>query len=688
MLPAHRSGIAGVRTIVLWSLMVCSGWCAALAAAAEPAPSAVTLSPKVLELIQESTFEVVVRKPTEDSLSYEKPLPFDLLPYAVRTDKYYSVGTAFAIGPKVLASAAHVFGLTSASQHTDLAVRDKDGRVYEIDRVLKYSNRQDFIVFSIRDKTVSRVFEPNTRAPLNARVFAVGNAYGQGIVIRDGLYTSNTPEERDGAWKWMRFSAAASPGNSGGPLLDADGRLIGIVMRKSENENLNFALPIGELLDAKDRLAVLDMKMGYRVDNMPMTRYEVVRHEVALPKPVAELRRELVRVLDERGASLMEAMFHEHRDEIFPNGKGSLQLLHSNFSSTFPGIIARARDGHWKSFSPESTHSADLGANGQLVLGDMGSATYFRLLKPDDLPLRTLIDDSRKFMDLVLKGINYRRTIGSDEIKITSLGKARQAYVHTDGYKRPWLVRAWQIEYSDQTVVAMFLPAPGRAYGAIRVVPSGEYENHLRDMKKLADFTYVSYYGTFEQWQEYLAMKDLLPPAFAGIQMSFDYGKEFRYRSNRLELAYPDSLMKITRNSDLLIGFSYFLDGGKVVWDVTKVMVGEDKNTRVMFAAARVARPDPSLTDDFQSTWSNLVGGRHPFNRTVYIDDNASVISTVGNRESDRDRLDRRPVLYAVSHSVDGSMDQQTAESRLDRFLGRLAIREGGAAAGVTVSVK
>lgn len=688
MLTAFRSGAAGLRAVILWLIAALSGWCVAPAVGAEPESSAITLSPKVLDLIQESTFEVVVRKPTQDSLTYEKPLPLDLLPYTVRNDKYYSVGTAFAIAPNVFASAAHVFELTSASQHTDVAVRDKDGQVYAIDQVLKYSQRQDFIIFSIKNKTVSRVFEPNTRAPLNARVFAVGNAYGQGIVIRDGLYTSNTPEERDGAWKWMRFSAAASPGNSGGPLLDADGRLIGIVMRKSENENLNFALPIGEMLDAKDRLAVLDMKMGYRIDNMPMTRFDVVRHEVALPKPVAELRRELVRVLDERGAKLMDAMFRENRDEIFPNGKGSLQLLHSNFSSTFPGMIARGSDGLWKSYTPETTRSADLGANGQLVFGDMGSATYFRLLKPDDVQLQTLIRDSRKFMDLVLTGINYRRTIGSDEIKITSLGKARQEYVYTDSYRRPWLVRVWQVEFSDQTIVAMFLPAPGRLYGAIRAVPSGEHENHLRDLKKLADFTYTSYYGTFEQWQEYLAMKDLLPAAFADIQMSFDYGKEFRYRSKRLELAYPDSLMKITRNSDLLVGFSYFPENGKVVWDVTKVMVGEDKNTGFMFSAVRVVRPDASLTDDFKSNWSNLANGKYPFNRTAFVDDKTTVISTVGSREADRDRLERQPVLYAVSHGVDGSMDQQTAESRLDSFLRGLSIREGGASARVASSAK
>lgn len=683
-----RTAATGLRGSFLSLFALLVGWYVLPVAAEQPATSAVTLSQPVLDLIQEATFEVVVRKPTQDSLTYDKPLPLDLLPYTVRTDKYYSVGTAFAIAPNVFASAAHVFDLASDSQHTDVAVRDKDGQVYVIDKVLKYSYRSDFIVFSIKNKTVSRVFEPNTRAPLNARVFAVGNAYGQGIVVRDGLYTSNTPEERDGAWKWMRFSAAASPGNSGGPLLDADGRLIGIVMRKSENENLNFALPIGEMLDAKDRLAVLDMKMGYRIDNMPMTKYEIVRHEIALPKSVADLRRELVRVLDERGAKLMDATFHENRDDIFPHGKGSVRLLHSNFSSTFPGIIGRGSDGIWNSYTPEKTHNADLGSNGQFVFGEMWNATYFRLLKPDDMPLQTLIRDSRKFMDLVLKGINYRRTIGSAEIKITSLGKARQAYVHTDIYQRHWLVRSWQVEFSNQTIVAMFLPAPGRLHGAIRAVPTGEYENHLRDMKKLADFTYISYYGTFEQWQEYLAMKDLLPAAIADIQMSFDYGREFRYRSKRLEVAYPASLMKITRNSDLQLGFSYFNDNGKVVWDVTKVVVGEDKNTGFMFSAVRVARPDANLNDDFKSNWSNLASSKHPFNRTAFVNNKNTVISTVGSRETDRGKLASQPMLYAVSHSVDGGMDQQIAESRLDGFIRGLAIREGGASGKVATSVR
>jgi serine protease Do len=44
------------------------------------------LEKKDLVLIDKTVFEVVVVKQTKDSLTYERPLPLDLLPYLERTD--------------------------------------------------------------------------------------------------------------------------------------------------------------------------------------------------------------------------------------------------------------------------------------------------------------------------------------------------------------------------------------------------------------------------------------------------------------------------------------------------------------------------------------------------------------------------------------------------------------------------
>ena len=99
-------------------------------------------------------------------------------------------------------------------------------------------------------------------------MFAVGNALGEGIVIRDGLLTSLTPEAQDGRWKWLRFSAAASPGNSGGPLLDAQGRVIGLVAAKSPNENLNYALPIERLLNAPEKQRTFEVRESFGIPKL------------------------------------------------------------------------------------------------------------------------------------------------------------------------------------------------------------------------------------------------------------------------------------------------------------------------------------------------------------------------------------------------------------------------------------
>ena len=174
--------------------------------------------------VRAATFEVVMRKPEKDSLTYERPLPLDLLPFNERNDKYISIGSAFAIGPNRFVTASHVLTPGFRTQFGTPQLRGPDGVVHPIDQIYKYSQPKDFVLFSCADCKPVPELKINRQPKVDSEVFAVGNALGEGIVIRDGLLTSMTPEARDGKWKWLRFSAAASPGNSGGPLLDSQGR--------------------------------------------------------------------------------------------------------------------------------------------------------------------------------------------------------------------------------------------------------------------------------------------------------------------------------------------------------------------------------------------------------------------------------------------------------------------------------
>src|SRR6202012_5159548 len=109
------------------------------------------LTPELQKTLRAATFEVVMKKPEKDHpVTYEKPLPLDLMPYIERNDAYRSMGTAFALGSNTYVTAAHVIEAGIGSQYGPPALRRSDGRVFEIDKILRFSAYEDFVVFSVR----------------------------------------------------------------------------------------------------------------------------------------------------------------------------------------------------------------------------------------------------------------------------------------------------------------------------------------------------------------------------------------------------------------------------------------------------------------------------------------------------------------------------------------------------------
>src|SRR5690349_12789713 len=236
---------------------------------------AASIDPALQKTVRAATYEVVLPRPATDRLTYERALPPELLPFSERTDKFHSLGTAFSIAPGVYVSAAHVMTAGIGSEFGAPALRLGDGSIHTVDKVLKFSQHEDFIVFTVSPGVNGGVLTTSRTPAIDESVYSVGNAQGEGVVIRDGLLTSMTPEDQDGRWKWLRFSAAASPGNSGGPLLDAQGRVVGLVTAKSPNENLNYALPIERVLNAPEKIAIYDLRQSF---GLPMLTDQAVSH--------------------------------------------------------------------------------------------------------------------------------------------------------------------------------------------------------------------------------------------------------------------------------------------------------------------------------------------------------------------------------------------------------------------------
>ncbi|MFZ0932190.1 MAG: trypsin-like peptidase domain-containing protein, partial [Syntrophobacteraceae bacterium] len=506
--------------------------------------------------INNCVYEVIVPKPLNDPITYEKPLPMDLLPFQVRNDKYYSIGTAFASSSTEFTTAAHVMNLMSRSLFKEPLIRDVKGNVFNIDKIVKFSNRRDFVVFTVKGRQSPEYLETNQTPKINERVFAVGNALGQGVAIRDGLYTSNTPEEIDGKWNWLRFSAAASPGNSGGPLLDKNGKVVGLVLLKSPNENLNYALPISEVNRDYENNAEIFYKGIFGLEIFDFVKSGVLDTKIELPLPYNDLRQACTTAAYDYRSKMIKDLMAENKANIFPNGSGSDKILYTSSANSFPQLISRRENGNWEVNHPKDIKNVDLDNNGKIGYGLIKGTIYARLDRPDNIFLKDICSDSKIFMDLMLKALNSTRTVGPEKIRITSFGKADSEHVHTDTYGRKWLVKTWPLEYIDRQMAVFILPLPDGCAVMMKVGKSGFVDDYIEEMKIFTDFINVSYSGTFKQWREYLEMKTIIPSAFSNIEIKPD-NEFFSYKSKDFQAKCDCSTMKIADNSILTIWFSY-----------------------------------------------------------------------------------------------------------------------------------
>lgn len=139
------------------------------------------MSAELLKLVNTAVFEVVVEKSQTDPTIYEQELDWERVPYKIRTDKYHSLGTAFAISKTELITAFHVVNLGVESMTYDrYFIRDSEGQVYELDQINAGSNEKDFVIFTVKDRTFTGYFEFEERFETNDPVFSIGNALGKG----------------------------------------------------------------------------------------------------------------------------------------------------------------------------------------------------------------------------------------------------------------------------------------------------------------------------------------------------------------------------------------------------------------------------------------------------------------------------------------------------------------------------
>lgn len=192
--------------------------------------------------------------------------------------------TGFIVSPSVILTANHCLE-AGLSFENRFSIKTSDGQLHKIDQVLDFDHARDYAVLEVSSITDYPYFEFSESWTIGQKVYTVGNVAGEGIAIREGIVSGETVDPNNDEINFLRYSAAASPGNSGGPLVDNTGKVVALVFAKNWSENYNLGtsalvlssafvkyglqkvthkvnLEIGDLIGAPTKLGLIELA-GY-----------------------------------------------------------------------------------------------------------------------------------------------------------------------------------------------------------------------------------------------------------------------------------------------------------------------------------------------------------------------------------------------------------------------------------------
>ena len=103
----------------------------------------------------------------------------------------------------------------------------------------------DLAVLKLKEfdtKITPVIFAPEEKLGIGETVFAIGNPLGLERTVTEGVLSQT--HRNFGGILYLQVDAPVNPGNSGGPLFNARGQVIGVInMGVPSMEGLNFAIP-------------------------------------------------------------------------------------------------------------------------------------------------------------------------------------------------------------------------------------------------------------------------------------------------------------------------------------------------------------------------------------------------------------------------------------------------------------
>jgi serine protease Do len=393
-------------------------------------------------------------------------------------------------------------------------------------------------------------------------------------------------------------------------LLDGSGNVIGIVLRKSQNENLNYSLPIGRVLDAPGK-AVFDQRAVTSLPFMRGTRTHAYQDEFKLPLSWDDFAKAFRAVIERKSAEARTALLNEYTAKSFATGSAADQVLYASDADSYQlGLIHQDADDSWVAVVP-AVKKIDLPGDGYVSVGVQDTFALLRLHRSNNASDDAFYNDSKAFMDIAAKALNIIRAVGTDNIRVTSMGSAVGDSIYADRYGRKWQQRKWALPFLDAYVVGMLLPTPDGYSAVMQIEPSaaGTYAESLLHLA--VEQIDISYVGTQAQWQAYLHRKVLVADALKSL--SIEKKTNWIVPAPKFALEIPDVMFALDDRSTLGISMQYFMDSSKLRWDVVGARWHQDEQDKAYIGLRRKLRPPTTAKSEIRTAFADMWERRAPY---------------------------------------------------------------------------
>ena len=206
--------------------------------------------------------------------------------------KVSSLGSGFVIDPA---------GLVVTNNHViegadEIIVNLTDGTSLKVTKILGHDPKTDLALLKVEPEKPLKAasFGDSSKMRVGDWVMAIGNPFGLGGSVTVGIISATRRDINAGSYDdFLQTDAAINRGNSGGPLFNMDGQVIGvntaIISPSGGSIGIGFALPSNSAVHVIDQLKQFGETrrgwLGVHVQNVT----EEIAASLGLPEPKGAL---------------------------------------------------------------------------------------------------------------------------------------------------------------------------------------------------------------------------------------------------------------------------------------------------------------------------------------------------------------------------------------------------------------